>query len=129
MVLAVGCIVAFAIFEGMVLLFHGERSNACALIKERATSIVKAEMVRANEKNLLDDQQSGSESTSGPGAEERDSERKLDAVRPGQIRPRAGKVDRRGAAEFRSVGFAHRMRRGIPEWPTKASTYFPFDSA
>jgi lysophospholipase L1-like esterase len=57
-----------------------ERSNAFAFIKERATAIVKAEMVRANEENLLDDQQSGSEHKSGPGAEERDPERELAAA-------------------------------------------------
>ncbi len=66
-----------------------ERSNAFAFIKERATSIVKAEMVRANEENLLDDQQSGLESREATGAgetaaeledEQRDPERALAAA-------------------------------------------------
>jgi len=57
-----------------------ERSDAFAFIKERATSIVKAEMVRANEQNLLEDQQAGSETASGPGAEERDPDRELAAA-------------------------------------------------
>ena len=63
-----------------------ERSNAFAFIKERATSIVKAEMVRANEANLLDDQQSepqpqeetgAPEATPETGAGERSTDRAL----------------------------------------------------
>jgi len=66
-----------------------ERSNAFAFIKERATSIVKAEMVRSNEANLLDDQRSGSaqeQGTDGPNTgsraqtEEPDLERQLAAA-------------------------------------------------
>jgi len=66
-----------------------ERSNAFAFIKERATSIVKAEIVRANEENLLDDQQSGSKSRGAtdagdtapkPKADEPDPERALAAA-------------------------------------------------
>ena len=66
-----------------------ERSNAFAFIKERATSIVKAEMVRTNEANLLDDQLSGSaqkqgahtpDTVSAAQAEESDLERQLAAA-------------------------------------------------
>jgi hypothetical protein len=66
-----------------------ERSNSFAFLKERATYIVKAEMVRANEKNLLHDQQLGSEeeeaadapgSGSGTGAKEPEPERVLAAA-------------------------------------------------
>ena len=64
-----------------------ERSNAFAFIKERATSIVKAEMVRANEENLANDQSAGSEregaspgAAAGSGTEDHDPERELAAA-------------------------------------------------
>jgi lysophospholipase L1-like esterase len=66
-----------------------ERSNAFAFTKERATSIVKAEMVRANEKNLLGDRQARSDHEQlgeSPGTESReqsedhDGERRLAAA-------------------------------------------------
>ena len=68
-----------------------ERSNAFALLKERATYIMKAEMVRANEATLLDDKRSRPErkgdteapeggSGQGQGVDERDRERQLAAA-------------------------------------------------
>lgn len=63
-----------------------ERSNSFAFLKEQATYIVRAEMVRANEENLLQDQQLGSGQVratdatgngSEPGAEEPDPKRVL----------------------------------------------------
>jgi len=59
-----------------------ERSNAFAFIKERATAIVRAEMVRSNEENLLDDRESESQREGAPGSDggEHDPERALAAA-------------------------------------------------